>query len=215
MRESDLRNQLVELGASLFARGYCVGGAGNISVLLPDGGLLATPTNSCLGRLTPGDISLVDAGGAHQGGMAPTKELPMHLAVYRARPDCKAVVHLHSTCVTALSALADVNRENALAPFTPYYVMKVGRLPVVPYYRPGAPQLGDEAARAARLSGAFLLANHGCVVCGASLVDAVNAAEELEETAKLYFLLLSSGRPIRYLSEKEIAELIPAKAVHS
>ncbi len=215
MTEQEYRIQLVELGASLFARGYSVGGGGNISLLLPDGKILATPTNSSLGRLVAEEISLVDGNGEHLSGHAPTKELPMHLGVYQARPDCKAVVHLHSTYVTALSSLADVRTDNALSPFTPYYVMKVGKLPVVPYYKPGAPELRKEAAAIARSATAFLLANHGSVVCGSSLISAVNAAEELEETAKLYFLLLSSGRPIRYLSEQEIAELAPAKAVHS
>ncbi len=215
MTEHDYRTQLVALGASLFSRGYSVGGAGNISLLLPDGTVMATPTNSCLGRLVAEELSIAGMDGKHLGGKAPTKELPLHLAVYRAKPECKAVVHLHSTYVTALSCLADLDYDNALRPFTPYYVMKVGRLPVVPYYKPGAPELGDEAAKIAGRCNAFLLANHGAVVCGPSLVDAVNNAEELEETAKLYFLLLSSGKSIRYLSEKDIAGLAPAKAVQA
>lgn len=215
MTERDYRAQLVALGASLFSRGYSVGGAGNISLLLPDGTVMATPTNSCLGRLGAEDLSIVAMDGTHLGGKEPTKELPLHLAIYRAKPECRAVVHLHSTHVTALSCTADLDHENALRPFTPYYVMKVGRLPVVPYYKPGAAELGAEAAKIAGRGDAFLLANHGAVVCGPSLVDAVNNAEELEETAKLYFLLLSSGKPIRYLSEKEIAGLVPAKAARA
>ena len=213
MTELEYRIQLVELGASLFNRGFSVGGGGNISLALPDGNFLATPTNSSLGRLQAEDISLVDADGTLLSGHAPTKELPLHMGVYAAKPECKAIVHLHSTYVTALSALADVSPENALSPFTPYFVMKVGKLPVVPYYKPGAFELRTAAARVAGTANAFLLANHGSVVCGSSLINAVNAAEELEETAKLYFLMLSSGRPIRYLSEQEIAELTPAKAV--
>ena len=213
MTELEYRKQLVELGASLFARGYSVGGAGNISLRLPGGTVMATPTNSCLGRLTERDLSITDCDGNHISGSEPTKELSLHMAVYAAKPGCMAVVHLHSTYVTALSCIAGLDHENALRPFTPYYVMKVGRLPVVPYYKPGAAELGAEAAKIACTANAFLLENHGSVVCGPSLVDAVNSAEELEETAKLYFLLLSSGKSIRYLSEKEIAGLTPAKAV--
>ena len=207
MTETEHRAQLVELGASLFARGYSVGNAGNISLRLPGGGLMATPTNSCLGRLSARDISVTDMEGKLLSGLAPTKELSLHLALYKAKQDCKAVVHLHSSYAAALSALADIDPENAIEPFTPYFVMQIGRLPVVPYYKPGAPELGAEAAKRAGNGSALLLANHGSVVWGASLVEAVNKAEELEETAKLFFLLLSSGRPVRHLTEKETAEL--------
>jgi ribulose-5-phosphate 4-epimerase/fuculose-1-phosphate aldolase len=213
MTDTQYRTQLVELGASLFTRGYSVGGAGNISLLLPDGTIMATPTNSCLGRLCPRELSVVDMEGRLLRGCAPTKELPLHMAAYRAKPNCKAVVHLHSTYVTALSSLADVNPDNVLPPFTPYYVMKIGRLPMLPYHKPGAPELGDALTGVAGSGNAFLLANHGCVVCGGSLAEAVNNAEELEETAKVYFVLLSSGRPVRYFSEEEIAGLAPAKSV--
>lgn len=207
MTEQEYRTQLVELGASLFARGYSVGGAGNISLLLPDGTVMATPTNSCLGRLAERDISIADMAGNHISGSKPTKELPLHLAVYKAKPECRAVVHLHSTYITALSCMAALDPENALRPFTPYYVMKIGQLPTIPYCKPGAAELGTKTAAVAGKANAFLLANHGSVVCGPTLLDAVNSAEELEETAKLYFLLLYSGKPIRHLSEKEIAEL--------
>ena len=207
MTEMEHRTQLVELGASLFVRGYSVGSAGNISLRLPDGNIMATPTNSCLGRLFARDMSLVDMEGKHLCGPVPTRELPLHLAIYKARLNCNAVVHLHSSYATALSTLADVDPENALTPFTPYYVMKIGRLPVVPYYKPGTQELSATAAKIAENVNAFLLANHGSVVCGTSLVDAVNSAEELEETAKLYFLLRSSGRPVRHLTAKEIADL--------
>jgi ribulose-5-phosphate 4-epimerase/fuculose-1-phosphate aldolase len=207
MTELACRAQLVELGASLFMRGYSVGNAGNMSLRLDDGKVMATPTNSCLGRLSARDMPVADMEGAHVSGAVPTKELSLHLAVYKARADCQAVVHLHSSYATALSALADIDPENALAPFTPYFVMKIGRLPVVPYYKPGSPELSAAAAKIAGKAGAFLLANHGSVVCGASLVEAVNNAEELEETAKLYFVLHSSGKPIRYLAENELADL--------
>ncbi|SBV91706.1 putative class II aldolase [uncultured delta proteobacterium] len=215
MTELEYCTQLVELGASLFARGYSVGGAGNISLLLPGGRVMATPTSSCLGRLSFRDMAVTDMDGNRLGGSEPTKELPLHLAVYKAKPGCKAVVHLHSTYAAALSCLDGLDPENALRPFTPYYVMRIGRLPVVPYYKPGAAELGVAAAKIAEDANAFLLANHGSVVCGTSLIEAVNSAEELEETAKLYFLLLSSGKSIRYLSEKDIAGLAPAKAVQT
>ncbi len=208
MTEQAARSQLAEMGASLFARGYSVGGAGNISLRLSDGRLLATPTNSCLGRLSPDSLSVTDTDGRHLGGEAPTKEIALHVAAYKANPSFRAVVHLHATHVTALSCLADLDADNALRPFTPYYVMKVGRLPVVPYHKPGSPALAASVAAVVRHAPAFLLANHGSVVCGSSLTGAVNSAEELEETAKLYFLLQASGRPIRYLSEAEIAELL-------
>lgn len=212
MTEQESRIQMAQLGASLFARGYSVGGAGNISIRLPGGRILATPTNSCLGRLAPEELSVAAMDGKHISGKAPTKELPLHIAVYEARPECTAVVHLHATHVTALSCLADTDPADALRPFTPYYVMKVGRLPVAPYHKPGNPELGAAAGEIARRAPAFLLANHGAVVCGASLEEAVNAAEELEETAKLYFLLHASGRPVRYLTGDEIAELRPGRA---
>lgn len=211
MTEHKHRIQLVELATSLFTRGYSVGGAGNISLRLDDGSILATPTNSCLGRLQAEQLSRADLSGKHLDGAAPTKELPLHLALYANDPACKAVVHLHSTYITALSCLKGLDPENALSPFTPYYVMKVGKLPVVPYYKPGSSKLGDAAEKLAGKVNAFLLANHGSVVCGKSLLDAVNAAEELEETARLYFVLLASGKDIRYLSQEEIAELAPAK----
>lgn len=209
MTERQIREQLAALGASLFNRGYSVGGAGNITVRLPDGNLLATPTNSCLGRLDPEQLAKTDMRGKHLDGAKPTKELPLHLAVYAEKPETGAVVHLHSTYVTALSCLEDVNRDDALKAFTPYYVMKVGMLPVAPYFKPGHPALGEWAAKLVQKTSVFLLANHGSVVCGPSLADAVNNAEELEETAKLHFILHGERRPVRYLSDAEVKELQP------
>lgn len=206
MTEDELRKQLVDLGRSLFERGFSVGGAGNLSVRLPAGGALVTPTNSSLGRLEADRLSRLDARGGHVSGDKPSKEYGLHTAMYEARPDCGAVVHLHSTYLTALSCLVGLNAGDALRPFTPYYVMRVGALPVVPYYRPAHPGIARDAASLAAAGGnAFLLANHGSVVLGSSLVEAVNNAEELEETAKLHFIL--AGRDIRYLSDAEIAEL--------
>lgn len=207
MTDLELRQQITELGTSLFARGFSVGGAGNITARLSGETLLATPTNSCLGRLSPETLALADMDGRHLDGAVPTKELPLHLAIYRAKPECRAVVHLHSTYATALSCLERVSPTDALRAFTPYYIMKINKLPVIAYYRPGSPDLAKEAAALAPSHSAFLLANHGCVVCGKTLAEAVNNAEELEETARLFFVLRSSGEPVRYLTEGDVAEL--------
>ena len=203
----EMQQRMAKLGESLFSRGYSVGGAGNMSARLAGGNVLATPTNSCLGRLVPENLSVVGADGTLLQGAPPTKELPLHLALYHAKPECRAVVHLHSTYATALSCLAGLDPADALRPFTPYYVMKIGKLPIIAYYRPGSPELGRDIAAKAPSHSAFLLANHGAVVCGANIEDAVNNAEELEETAKLYFLLLSSGKEVQYLSGDQIAAL--------
>ena len=209
LTETETRAQLVELAASLFARGYSVGSAGNISVRLPDGYLI-TPTNSCLGRLTPARLSRLDADFVHTGGDKPSKEVFMHRAFYAARPRAGAVVHLHSTMATAVSCLDGVDPENPIPPMTPYFVMRVGRrLPVLPYYRPGDAAMEPAIAREARTARALLLGNHGPVVSGRSLRDAVNAAEELEEAAKLFLLL--RGVRTRILGPAHVQELLDAE----
>jgi ribulose-5-phosphate 4-epimerase/fuculose-1-phosphate aldolase len=207
MTESELRRSIAELSASLFARGYSVGSAGNISARLDDGGYLITPTNSCLGRLDPERISRLDAEFRHIGGDAPSKEVFMHRAMYTARPEAGAVVHLHSTHATAVSCLPDVDAANPIPPLTPYFVMRVGRrMPVVEYYRPGDPAMEPAIREAARDAKAVLLANHGPVVSGKTLIDAVNAAEELEEASKL-FLMLRGSRP-RLLTPRQVDDLL-------
>ena len=208
MTEIETRAQMVELAASLFARGYSVGSAGNISVRLPDGYLI-TPTNSCLGRLTPARLSRLDPDFVHTGGDKPSKEVFMHRAFYTARPRAGAVVHLHSTMATAVYCLDGLDPENPIPPMTPYFVMRVGRrLPVLPYYRPGDPAMEPTIAREARTARALLLGNHGPVVSGRSLRDAVNAAEELEEAAKLFLLL--RGVRTRILGPVQVQELLDA-----
>lgn len=132
--EHQLRELLVHYGRSLFMRGYSSGGSGNLSVKMPDGGYLVTPTNSCLGELDPATLSRLDANGVHLSGDKPSKEVPMHLAWYRHRPSCGAVVHLHSPWLTALSCLPCTTPKNCLPPLTPYYVMRVGQLPLLPYF---------------------------------------------------------------------------------
>jgi ribulose-5-phosphate 4-epimerase/fuculose-1-phosphate aldolase len=206
MTEDSIRHQLIELAASLFARGFSVGSAGNISVRLDDGYLI-TPTNSCLGRLDPRRLSRLDAGFRHIGGDKPSKEVFMHRAFYTTRTDAGAVVHLHSTMATAVACLPDVAADNPIPPLTPYFVMRVGRrMPIVPYYRPGDPAMEPAIEARARDARAVLLANHGPVVSGKTLTDAVYAAEELEEAARL-FLLLRGAAP-RLLTTPQIDDLL-------
>jgi ribulose-5-phosphate 4-epimerase/fuculose-1-phosphate aldolase len=206
MNETAQRELLAELAGSLFRRGFSVGSAGNISARLDDGYLM-TPTNSCLGRLDPARISKLDCDFRHVSGDAPSKEVFMHRAFYRARAEAGGVVHLHSTMATAVSCLPDANVDNPIPPLTPYFVMRVGRrMPIVPYYRPGDPAMEPAIHDAARGARAVLLANHGPVVSGKTLTDAVYAAEELEEAAKLYLLL--RGASPRLLTAGQVDDLL-------
>jgi ribulose-5-phosphate 4-epimerase/fuculose-1-phosphate aldolase len=201
MNETALREQLVMLGESLHARGYAHGSSGNLSVRLPDG-LLVTPTNSCLGRLDPARISKVDAKGNLVSGDTPSKESFLHLAMYQERPSAQGIVHLHCAHCVAVSCLHDFS---GLPPITAYYVMRIRELALVPYYRPGDRALAEAVREKAKKHHAVLLANHGPVVAGKSLEDAVYNAEELEETAKLFFLL--QGQRARLLTAPQIADL--------
>nr|WP_186371735.1 aldolase [Yersinia alsatica] len=205
LSEQQLRDDLVNYGRSLFQRGLSSGGSGNISAKLPDGGFLVTPTNSCLGELDSQTLSKLDAEGHYLSGDKPSKEVPMHLAVYQSRPQCGAVVHLHSPYLTALSCLTDIDQTNCLPSITPYYVMRIGQLPLLPYMKPGDPAIASALAESALSHNAALLANHGPVVSGSTLREAVFNAEELEDTARLYFLL----KPYAYtqLSASDIDEL--------
>lgn len=206
MTEAETRALLVELAASLFARGYSVGSAGNISARV-DGGYVMTPTNSSLGRLDPARLSKLDAGFQHVGGDPPSKEVFMHRAMYEARPGAGAVVHLHSTMATAVACLAAEGDPAPIPPLTPYFVMRAGRsMPVVPYFRPGDPAMEPAIREAARDARAVLLANHGPVVSAATLLDAVFAAEEIEEAARLA-LLLRGANP-RLLTDAQIGDLL-------
>ncbi|GAA1863289.1 aldolase [Paeniglutamicibacter psychrophenolicus] len=196
---------MVELAASLFQRGYSVGSAGNISVRVADGYLM-TPTNSSLGRLDAESLSLLDHGWNHISGDAPSKEVVMHRAMYEARPDTGAIVHLHSTHVTALSCLAP-GTGPLIKPHTPYLVMRLGEdIPLVPYYKPGDPGMERDIFEAAREAKAIILGNHGSIVAGKSLVNAVDSAEELEVSAQLALLL--RGRDTRPLTAVEIDALV-------
>ena len=206
MNEGEARRLLVDLGASLFARGFSVGSAGNISVRLTDG-FLMTPTDSSLGRLDPLRLSKLDGNFEHLSGDPPSKEVFMHRAFLQTRPQAGAVVHLHSTMATAVACLPDVDPAHPIPPLTPYFVMRVGRtLPVIPYYRPGDPAMEPAIAAAARSAQAVLLANHGPVVSGRTLTDAVHAAEELEEAAKLFLLLRTAAT--RQLTTVQVEDLL-------
>jgi len=208
MDEMATRELLVELARSLFQRGFSVGSAGNFSVRLDDGYLI-TPTNSSLGRLDAARLSKLDARWNHISGDKPSKEVFMHRAVLTARPDAGAVVHLHSTHATAIACLAPVGETAPIPPLTPYFVMRVGRsLPVLPYHRPGDPAMEAGIHEAAKTARAVLLANHGPVVSGRTLTDAVAAAEELEESARLALML--RGTPARVLDAAQVDDLLNA-----
>jgi 3-dehydro-4-phosphotetronate decarboxylase len=202
--ETRLRDQIVEFGRSIFDRGLTAGSSGNISVRLDDGWLL-TPTNAFLGRLDAARIAKLDWSGELISGDPPSKEAFLHRSMYEERSRAAAIVHLHSTFSAAVSCMSGLNPTDCLPALTAYYVMKIGRLPLIPYYRPGDAALGHAIRGLAGKHSAVLLANHGPVVSAASLEAAVYATEELEETAKLFLLLRDA--PVRPLSAEQIAEL--------
>ena len=204
MKESALREQICGIALSIFERGLTHGSTGNISARCEDGWLL-TPTGSSLGQLDPARLSKLDWNGKHISGDAPSKENFLHLAMYQERERNQAVIHLHSTHTVAVSVLEGVDPLDVLPPLTAYYVMRIGRLPLVPYYMPGDPALAQAVRGVAGKHHALLLANHGPVVAGASLAAASDAVEELEATAKLYLLL--QGQRIRTLTPEQCAEL--------
>lgn len=202
--ETKRREEICDLGASIFARGLTAGSSGNISVRIADGWLM-TPTNASLGRLDPARLAKLDDNGKLVSGDAPTKESFLHRVMYEERAKTGAVIHLHSTHSVAISCLADIDPADVLPPITAYYVMRVGRLPLVPYFRPGDMALAEAVRGFAGRHHAVLLANHGPVVAGSTLDAAANAIEELEETAKLFLLL--RGCKTRFLTAEQVAEV--------
>lgn len=194
---------LVETAKSMFARGYSFGTAGNISIRIEDI-IYATPTGSSFEKLAADDMAACDLEGNVIGANKPTKELPFHLAAYRARAGAKAVVHLHSTYATAVACLRNLNFEDALPALTAYYGMRVPSLPVVPYLPPGDPQLATHVEQFAQKTPAMLMRNHGSIAIGATLAEAAALAEEIEETARLHLLLGDMGQP---LTPEQLAEL--------
>jgi len=207
MIETQLRDRIVSLGRSLATRGLSPGTSGNISARLRDGWLM-TPTGLSLAALAVGGLSRLGPDGRLIDGPAPTKELPLHLAMYAQHPEAQAIVHLHSTYSVALACLDSVDPDDVLPPLTPYFAMRVGRLLLVPYARPGSQELAQAVRLRARQGRALLLANHGPIVAGASLEAASSAIEEVEESAKLVLLL--QGLPTRRLSPADVAALGPS-----
>ena len=206
MSEARLREEMCRLAASLFERGLTHGSTGNVSARTEDGGLLVSPTGTSFGRLDPARLSRFDAEGRHVDGDVPTKEMPLHTAFYDTRNDCGAVVHLHSTHSVALSMMPDVDPENVLPPLTPYGIMQVGRVKLLPVFMPGDPAMGEAVRGLAGKRSAVLLANHGPVVAGKSVEAAVGAVEELEATARL--ALLTRGLGPRMLTEDQVMDVV-------
>jgi len=204
--DTKLREEICRLGRSLFDRGLTPGSSGNISVRCDDGGWLVSPTNASLGSLDPARLSRLDSNGRLISGDPPTKEVPLHTALYETRSAARAVVHLHSTHSVAVSMLPEIDPRAALPPMTPYYLMKCGATALVPYYRPGDPAVADAIKGLAGKYSSVLLANHGPVVSGDTLEAAVYAIEELEETAKLYLLL--RGLNPRHLTPAQVKDLV-------
>lgn len=204
MSDTHLRDEIARFAASLFDRGLTFGSSGNISVRLDDGWLM-TPMGSSFGDLDPARISRLDGSGNHLDGDPPTKESFLHVAMYDERPGAGAVVHLHATHSVAVSCLADIDPADVLPPITAYYAIKVGTLPLIPYYPPGDMDLAKAVREMASKHHAVLLANHGPVVAGKNLADAVYASEELEETAKLFLML--QGMKTRFLTPRQVADL--------
>ena len=203
-RENVEREKIARLSRSLYERGLTAGSSGNISVRLDDGWLL-TPTNSCLGDLDPARISKLDWDGKLLAGDPPSKEEFLHRSMYEARSKAGAIVHLHTTHSAAVSCMSGLDPDNCIPPLTPYFVMKIGRLPLVPYHRPGDKALGDVIRGLAGRHSAVLLANHGPVVSAADLESAIYASEELEETAKIFLLL--GNVQTHCLNSEQIEEL--------
>ncbi len=204
MSEAQLREQVCRFARSLFERGLTPGSSGNISVRLDDGGWLATPTNASMGFLDPAHLSRIDARGRHVDGDKPTKEIPLHAAVYETST-AKAIVHLHSTYCVALSMTPGLDPSCALPALTPYQLMRCGATALVPYFRPGDPAVADAIRALEGRHTSILLANHGPVVSGDSLEAAVFNCEELEESAKLAMLLRDARA--RYMTRAQVEDV--------
>ncbi len=206
VNETKLREQICMFSRSLFERGLTAGSSGNISLRLDDGGWLMTPTNASLGFLDPARLSRLDAKGNLVSGDAPSKEIPLHQALYETRDGAGAIVHLHSVHSVAVSMLPEIDASDVLPPLTAYYVMRVGATALLPYYRPGDPAVAGAIRGLAGRYAAVLLANHGPVVAGATLEAAMYATEELEETARLYLML--RGLNPRRLTQAQVDDLV-------
>ncbi len=204
--EANLREHICLLAKSMFDRGLTGGSTGNISARTDDGGLLVSPTGTSFGRLDPGRLSRFDAQGTHIDGDKPTKEMPLHSAFYDTRSSAGAVVHLHSCHSVALSLMPDADEDNFLPPLTPYGIMKLGRVKLLPFFLPGDPAMGEAVRGLAGKRSAVMLANHGPVVAGKDIEAACNAIEELEDTARL--AMLTRGLNPRALSDAQVQALV-------
>lgn len=205
-QENALRDQMCLLARSMFDRGLTGGSTGNISARTPDGGLLVSPTGTSFGRLDPGRLSRFDGQGRHIAGDSPTKEMPLHSAFYDTRSTTGAVVHLHSCHSVALSMMPDVDPDNFLPPLTPYGIMRLGKVTLLPFFLPGDPAMGDAVRGLAGKRSAVMLANHGPVVAGKDIEATCNAIEELEDTARL--AMMTRGLMPRALTEPQVQALI-------
>ena len=203
-----LREEICRVGASLHARGYVHATAGNISVRT-EGGFLITPTDTCLGQLDPGRLAEIDADGTQTSGDRASKTLVLHRRIYDAAPEARCVIHTHSTHLVALSLAGVWSTDDIVPPITPYYVMKVGHVPLIPYHRPGDPAVGDVVAQriaAMRDKGtpirAVMLDRLGPNVWHTTLAEAGAVLEELEETARLW--LMARPAPLTALQIDEL-----------
>jgi 3-dehydro-4-phosphotetronate decarboxylase len=209
--DSALREEICRVGRSLFERGLVHATAGNISVRLDDGSFLITPTDACLGFLDPARLAHVGADGVQTGGDRASKTLALHRRIYDAAPDARCVIHSHSTHLVALTLQGVWSDDDIVPPITPYFVMKVGHVPLIPYHRPGDPAAAERVAQ--RIAGfaakatplrAVMLDRLGPNVWHRSSAEAMAVLEELEETARLW--LMCSPRPVP-LSETQIDDL--------
>ena len=205
MNESKVREAICTLGRSLFDRGYTHGTSGNVSVILDDGRLIVTPTQSSLGNLDPARLTVIDPQGVVIDGPQPSKELPLHKSLYRSRGEARAIVHLHSAHSVAVSMLPNIDPTDVFPPLTAYYLMTIGRTALLPYFRPGDPQVAHAISALEGRYSAILLANHGPVVAGTTLNEAGSAIEELEQTARLH--LLTVGRTPMMIPQSEVMSL--------
>lgn len=204
--DAKLREQICLLAKSMFDRGLTGGSTGNISARTDDGGLLVSPTGTSFGRLDPARLSHFDAAGKLIDGDAPTKEMPLHSAFYETRSNAGAVVHLHSCHSVALSMMPDVDKDNFLPPLTPYAIMKLGKVKLLPFFMPGDPAMGEAVRGLAGKRSAVMLANHGPVVAGKDVEAACNAIEELEDTARL--AMMTRQMNVLALNEDQVQALV-------
>lgn len=204
--DNKLREKICMLAESMYNRGLTGGSSGNISARTEEGGLFVTPTGSCFGRLDPSTLSHFNKNGLQIDGHVPTKELNLHAAFYDTRSSAAAVVHLHSCHSVARSLLKDVDPNNFLPPLTAYSIMKLGKVKLLPYFRPGDPEMGEAVRGLAGKHSAVMLAAHGPVVAAKNLEAAVYAIEELEETAKLSMLL--NGYDANLITNEQIKDIV-------